>query len=222
MRRLLAFAFFAALGSTAALAHKDHPPASAPEPARPAVEAVKRPAAPRTAAEREAKGREYFTDTVLEASDGRKLRFYSDVLREQVVLVNFVYTTCADACPLITSNLAKAKAELGEAFGRDVRFVSVSIDPERDTPAALAGFAAKFGADHPQWLFLTGRKADIEVVTRRLGAFSPDPKEHFTGMYIGNLRTDRWRKVRPDTPPAVIVATIRDMLLAPEKAALAR
>lgn len=222
MRRLLAFAFFAALGSTAALAHKDHPPEPAPEPGRPAVEAVKRSAASGTAAEREAKGRAYFTDTVLESSDGRKLRFFSDVLRGQVVLVNFVYATCADACPLITSNLVKAKAELGEAFGRDVRFVSVSIDPERDTPAALAAFAAKFGASHAQWLFLTGDKADVDRVTRPLGAFSADPKEHFTGMYVGNLRTDRWRKVRPDTPPAVIAATIREMRVAPEKAALAR
>lgn len=217
MRSLLAFVLFSALASGPALAHKDHPPAAPATGA--AVETVKRPAAPGNAAAREAKGREYFTDTVLASSDGRKLRFYSDVLKERVVLVNFIYTSCSDACPMITHNLARAKADLGEAFGRDIRFVSVSIDPEKDTPAELAKFASKMDAIHPEWLFLTGAKADVDRITRKMGAFSADPKEHFTGMYVGNLRTDRWRKVRPDAPPAVIAATLREIALPPEKAA---
>jgi cytochrome oxidase Cu insertion factor (SCO1/SenC/PrrC family) len=221
MRRLLAFAVLSALAAApAALAHKDHPPGTPADAAKPAVEAVKRPAAPRTAAEREAKGREYFTDTVLASSDGRKLRFYSDVLKERVVLVNFIYTSCADACPMITNNLVKAKGELGEAFGRDMRFVSISIDPGKDTPEALAKFAAKLDATHPEWLFLTGAKADVDRIAKKMGAFSADPKEHFTGMYVGNLRTDRWRKVRPDAPPAVVAATLREIALPPEQSAL--
>ena len=80
-------------------------------------------------------------------------------------------------------------------------------------------FASKMDAIHPEWLFLTGAKADVDRITRKMGAFSVDPKEHFTGMYVGNLRTDRWRKVRPDAPPAVIAATLREIALPPEKAA---
>src|SRR5688572_2096959 len=79
-------------------------------------------------AERESKAREYFTDTKLKTHADRTVRFYSDALKDKVVLINFVFTQCGDACPLITAKLVYVKKELGETFGRDVRFVSISID----------------------------------------------------------------------------------------------
>jgi cytochrome oxidase Cu insertion factor (SCO1/SenC/PrrC family) len=178
------------------------------------------PVADKPAPARENKGREYFTDTVLEAQDGRKLRFYSDVLRgRNVVLINFMYTSCGDACPLITSTLVKARNELGDAFGRDVRFVSLSVDPEHDTPADMAKFAKKQNAVHPEWLFLTGKKANVDIVLKKLGSYTDDPTDHQTGMIIGNTRTDHWRKVRPDAPPAAIAAELRSLLAEPVAAA---
>jgi cytochrome oxidase Cu insertion factor (SCO1/SenC/PrrC family) len=156
--------------------------------------------------------RGYFTDTQLVTADGRKVRFYSDVLKDRVVLISFIYTTCTDACPMITHNLTVAKKDLGEQFGRDVRFVSLSIDPERDTPAEMGKFATKLNAKDPEWYFLTGGKADMDRILKKLGAFTEDPKDHFTGIFIGNLRTDRWRKVRPDTPPAVIATELRSLV----------
>lgn len=203
-----------------AMAHENKAPA-APKSAKQAVETVKRPgdAAARTPAEREAKARGYFTDTVLVAPDGRKLRFYSDVLKDRVVLINFIYTTCGDACPMITHSLTVAKRTLGDEFGRDIRFVSLSIDPARDTPSDMGRFAAKYDAQHAEWLFLTGAKPEMDKVLKKLGAFTEDPQDHFTGIIIGNLRTDRWRKVRPDTPPAVIAAELRSLLELPAAAA---
>ena len=211
--RLLVWAA-AAAAAPAIGAHGSHAPAT---PSGPQIAPAERPAQPAatTAAQRDERARQYFTDSPLVATDGRRLRFYSDVLRERLVLVSFIYTTCADACPMITHNLTLVKRELGEAFGRDVRFVTLSIDPERDTPAEMARFAAKYSATHPEWLFLTGAKPDMERVLKKLGAFTSDPASHFTGMYIGNLREDRWRKVRPDTAPAAIAAELRAMLLAP-------
>lgn len=161
-----------------------------------------------TPAEREAKQRQYFTDTPLLAHDGRTLRFYSDVLKDRIVLVNFVFTECGEACPLITQKLIQTRAILG-AQAREVRFASISIDPERDTPQTLTAFAKKQGAVDPEWLWFTGRKADVDTVTKRLGGYTDDRESHFTGLIVGNLRTDRWAKIRPDAPPNVIAVQLR-------------
>jgi cytochrome oxidase Cu insertion factor (SCO1/SenC/PrrC family) len=166
------------------------------------------PAAAQDAAAREAKARGYFSDTVLQAQDGRALRFFSDVLKDRVVLVNFVFTECGDSCPLITHKLLQARQALG-AQARDVRFVSITIDPERETPQTMAAFARKHGAVDPDWLWLSGSKANIEFVTKRLGAHTDTREAHFTGLIVGNLRTDRWIKIRPDAPPAVIAEELR-------------
>lgn len=170
--------------------------------------ALRPAAAAGDAAAREAKARGYFTDTVLQAQDGRSLRFYSDVLKDQVVLVNFVFTECGDSCPLITHKLLQARQSLGPQ-ARNVRYVSITIDPERETPQTMAAFARKHGAIDPQWLWLSGSKANIELVTKRLGAYTDTREEHFTGLIVGNLRTDRWVKIRPDAPPQAIAEQLR-------------
>lgn len=160
------------------------------------------------AAAREARARGYFTDTLLQAQDGRALRFYSDVLKDRVVLVNFVFTECGDACPLITHKLLQARQALG-AQARAVRFVSITIDPEHETPQTMSAFARKHGAVDPEWLWLSGTKAHIDLVTKRLGAYTDTREEHFTGLIVGNLRTDRWVKIRPDAPAPTIAAQLR-------------
>jgi protein SCO1 len=162
-----------------------------------------------TGAEREAKAREYFTDTKLKTQADRTVRFYSDALKDKVVLINFVFTQCGDSCPLITAKLVYVKKELGEAFGREVRFVSISIDPQHDRPQDLAKFARKFDAVHPEWLFLTGEPANVEHVVKRLGAYTEDIESHSTAIIIGNTAQARWKKVRPDAPAKAIAAELR-------------
>lgn len=158
----------------------------------------------------ETRARTYFTDTKLLAHDGRERRFYSDILRDRVVLINFVFTECGDACPTITQQLLQARQQLGEA-AREVRFVSISIDPERDTPQTLAAFAAKQGAVDPEWLWLTGARANVDAVTRRLGAYTDNPQNHLTGLILGNVRTEQWVKMRPDASPRQIAAELRKL-----------
>jgi protein SCO1/2 len=159
--------------------------------------------------EREAKAREYFTDTKLKTQADRTVRFYSDALKDKVVLINFVFTQCGDACPLITAKLVYVKKELGETFGRDVRFVSLSIDQQHDRPQDLAKFASKFDAVHPEWLFLTGEPASVEQVVKKLGAWTDDIESHSTAIIIGSPRQGKWKKVRPDAPPKIIAEELR-------------
>jgi cytochrome oxidase Cu insertion factor (SCO1/SenC/PrrC family) len=163
-------------------------------------------------AEREAKAREYFTDTRLKTQADRTVRFYSDALKDKVVLINFVFTQCGDACPLITAKLVQAKKELGDAFGQEVRFVSLSIDPEHDRPQDLAKFARKFDAVHPEWLFLTGEPANVEAVVKKLGAWTDDIESHSTAIIIGSPRQGKWKKVRPDAPAKAIAEELRHLV----------
>ena len=165
-------------------------------------------------AEREAKAREYFTDTRLKTQADKTVRFYSDAMKGKVVLINFVFTQCGDACPLITAKLVQTKKELGEAFGTEVRFLSVSIDPQHDRPQDLAKFAKKFDAVHPEWLFLTGEPANVEAVVKKLGAWTDDIESHSTAIIIGSPQQGKWKKVRPDAPPKIIAEELRHLAAA--------
>jgi cytochrome oxidase Cu insertion factor (SCO1/SenC/PrrC family) len=168
--------------------------------------------AQQSAAEREAKAREYFTDTLLTTESNRAVRFYSDALKDKVVLINFVFTQCGDTCPLITARLVQVKKALGEAFGRDVRFLSISVDPEHDRPQDLARFAQKFDAVHPEWWFLTGEKANAELVVKKLGAYTAERESHLTAIIIGSAPQARWKRVRPDAPPKFVADALRDLV----------
>ena len=154
----------------------------------------------------EQKARQYFTDLPLLTQEGKSVRFYTDVLKDRVVLINFVYTNCEDSCPLVTQQLTQVRDRLGEMFDDPIRFVSISTDPTRDTPQALAKFAQQQKADEPGWMFLTGEKENIDFIIKRLGQFSPQAEAHSTLMIAGNVRTRHWIKIMPMTPvPGIVV-----------------
>lgn len=152
--------------------------------------------------------RTYFTDTLLLDQDGRELRFYSDVLQNRVVLLNVIFTRCEDACPLITARLKKVREAMGEKAGQ-VHFISLSSDPQHDSPQALKAYARKHGADDPNWIFLTGGVEQISLVLARLGQLSRTPEEHSTLLIAGDVAHKRWSKIRPDAPPAAIAQRLQ-------------
>jgi protein SCO1/2 len=98
--------------------------------------------------------------------DSAGKRFDIGALRGKVVLVSFVYTTCNGVCPATTQTLCRVQKALKDAklWGTSVAFVSITLDPERDTPEVLRRYAKLFGADVPAWHFLTGPRADVEGV----------------------------------------------------------
>jgi protein SCO1/2 len=89
-------------------------------------------------------------------------------LKGRPVLIDFIYTTCPGPCPLMTARMAVVAKLLGPKLGRQVTFVSITIDPEHDQPAELEKYARERGADEAGWLFLTGTPAQIDRV---LGLF---------------------------------------------------
>ena len=139
---------------------------------------------------------QYFPDVQLTTQDGARVRFY-DLIKGKTVAIELIYTSCRFACPLETARLAQVQRLLGDRMGRDVFFYSISIDPEHDTPAVLKAFAETFHAG-PGWTFLTGRRADIERLARKLGLYStpnPDDKDgHVPALLIGNEATGDWMR----------------------------
>jgi protein SCO1/2 len=106
-------------------------------------------------------------DFALISQDGREVTLHS--LRGKVVAVAFIYTSCPDVCPMLTDKMARVQDELGADFGREVAFVSITVDPERDTPDVLKGYAEAFDADLAGWSFLSGEPAAVLDVARRYG-----------------------------------------------------
>src|SRR5512134_3705520 len=104
----------------------------------------------------EAGRRDYFTDLPLLTQDGRPVRFYSDILKDKVVLISFIFTNCDEACPLLMRSFREVQDLLGDRVGRDVFLVSISVDPEADTPDALKEYGERYGAG-AGWVFLTGK-----------------------------------------------------------------
>ena len=92
-------------------------------------------------------------------------------LRGKVVAVTFMYASCTDTCPLLTAKMAGLQAALGADFGPKVFFLSITVDPERDTPAVLQRYAQAHGANLAGWAFLTGTPAAIRQGARRYGIY---------------------------------------------------
>ena len=102
--------------------------------------------------------------------DGARLTLAS--LRGKVVVVTFIYATCADTCPVLTAKMASLQRPLAADFGARVRFVSITVDPDVDTPAVLRAYAKAQSADLAGWSFLTGTPSAIDDVVRSYGGFA--------------------------------------------------
>jgi len=157
------------------------------------------------------RARSYFTDTLLTTHDGNKVRFYSDLLDNRTVVINVMYTNCKGACPILTQMLSFVSKEVGNRFGDDIHFVSISNDPERDTPEVLADFARKQGVNLDGWTFLTGPKTEVDQVISKLGLYESNFEQHKSMLLIGNTRTGHWQKIPPNLPPQAIVTKLKEV-----------
>jgi protein SCO1/2 len=158
-------------------------------------------------------GANYFPNLPVVTQEGKILRFYDDVIKDKIVVVNFIYTNCSDLCPIQTARLAQVKDKLGDALGRDVFFVSMSVDPEHDTPEMLKAFADAFGASAPGWLFLTGRPEDVKLINSKFGDRSGERNlsDHRNEIMIGNVAVGNWERDSSFADIDRIVVTIRSM-----------
>jgi cytochrome oxidase Cu insertion factor (SCO1/SenC/PrrC family) len=121
------------------------------------------PADAADAAAAEAKARDYFSNVELVDQDGRSLKFYDEVLKDNIVVISFIFTNCQSACPLMTRNLTMIRDMLREDERRSIQFISISIDPLRDTPSAMKEFAQKASPT----MSITSPSASVPIPTIR-------------------------------------------------------
>lgn len=153
----------------------------------------------------------YFTDVVLVNQNGERMRLYSDLLKGKVVIINAFFATCQGSCPPMSHNLARVQEALGDRMGKDVVILSITVDPEMDTPERLKEYAAKMGAK-PGWYFLTGEQANVELAQRKLGQYVADKQDHKAILLVGNERTGLWKKAFALAPSEEIVELVRGVL----------
>jgi len=146
-------------------------------------------------------------DVVVYDQEGKRLNFYSDVIKGKTVAINFIFTTCTTICPALTAIMRQIQREMGARVGRDILLVSVSVDPLTDTPERLKSFAAKFDAG-PGWAFVTGSKTGIDKLLRALGAYVNDKNNHIPIILVGNERTGYWTRSYGLAPASTIVRLI--------------
>lgn len=157
--------------------------------------------------------RHHLPSVQLITHEGRKVRFYEDLVKDKKVVINFMYVRCKGICLPVTHNLARVQQLLGDRVGRDIFFYSITLKPEEDTPDVLKHYAEIHHVG-PGWLFLTGQPEDIEFLRKSLGYKYDDPVEdadksnHIGMIRFGNEPAMRWAACPGQANPQHIVRSI--------------
>lgn len=152
-------------------------------------------------------------NVALRTHTGATVRFYDDLVRGKIVVINMMYADCEGLCPPMTNNLVRVQKLLGNRVGKDIFMYSITLRPEKDTPQDLADYAEMHGVE-PGWTFLTGAPQDVERLRYALGFFDPDPAvdkqaaRHVGMVRIGNDAFNRWSMAPALAVPEQIVSSI--------------
>ncbi|WP_179862236.1 SCO family protein [Longibacter salinarum] len=163
---------------------------------------------------------EDLSETTFELVDQDSTRVeFPQAYRGDILIVGAIYTQCPDVCPLITGKMDEIRRQLENRS--DVRFVTVTFDPRRDTPSRLASYRSAFGIDGPRWPFLTGTPKTIDSLMSRLNIKSEIASGDTTGTYfidhtdqitlIDDSGRVRYRYHGSGTPPALILEDINKL-----------
>lgn len=194
---------------SATLAHgQDKTPGEKPKPQMPAALQQTEPAA--GASERSV-AEKYFSDVELINQDGQKVRFYSDVLKNKVVIINTFFTSCTSVCPPMNRNFERVQEALGERLGKDAFLVSITVDPTTDTPPRLKEYSGRFHA-RQGWIFLTGKKENVDWALYKLGQYVEARDDHTTIIIIGNEPKGLWKKAFGLAKPDELVKIVEDVI----------
>lgn len=160
----------------------------------PAIESEK-PAGTRTNSTKPSATRNKMSipDVAVLDQHGNALNFYSDLIKDKTVAINFIFTNCTTICPPLAATFARLQRELGDKIGNEVHLISISVDPLTDTPERLKAWGAKFKAG-PGWTFVTGEKQEMDKLLNALGAAVSKREDHTPAMIIGNDSKGVWTR----------------------------
>ncbi len=147
-------------------------------------------------------------DLVLVNQDGAKVRFKSYIETDKPVILDFIYGTCTTICPVLSAGYASLQKRLGPDINK-VRLVSITIDPENDTPRVLKEYLDRYHAK-PGWDFLTGSRADIDRVMRAFDAYIPDKMSHYQLTLIRGPKGGKWARIKELISGSDLLAECRE------------
>ena len=143
--------------------------------------------------------------------EGRQLHFYTDLIKGKTVAINFIFTNCTTICPPLAATFARVQKEMGDKVGRDVHFISISVDPLTDTPERLKSWGAKFRAG-TGWTFVTGDKQEINKLLTALGASVTRREDHSPTVIVGNDLKAVWTRTYGLAKTSQLVGLIMNVM----------
>ena len=149
-------------------------------------------------------------DVTLTGTDGRPVPLRAVLGEDRPVMLQFIFTTCPTICPLLTGVAARVREDLGKDREK-IRAVSITIDPEHDTPSVLREYAANFDAD-PDWMFLTGRLPDVVAVQRAFGSYLGNKMNHPPYTFLRRSPRDPWVRIDGIVHADVLEVETRKMI----------
>jgi cytochrome oxidase Cu insertion factor (SCO1/SenC/PrrC family) len=143
--------------------------------------------------------------------DGNALHFYTDLIKDKTVAINFIFTNCTTICPPLAATFARLQKEMGDKVGKDVHLISISVDPMTDTPERLKAWGAKFKAG-PGWTFVTGEKSEMDKLLNALGAAVSKREDHTPAVIIGNDSKGIWTRTYGLAKVSQIMGVIENVM----------
>ncbi|MDA8099862.1 MAG: SCO family protein [Nitrospiraceae bacterium] len=156
-------------------------------------------------------------DVTLVNQEGAKVRLRDLLASDEPVLVDFIYTTCTTICPVLSANFSNFQKKRAPA-GRPVRFLSLSIDPDNDTPRAMKAYLKRYGAG-PGWDFLTGTREDVVKVLKAWNAFTQNKMNHYPLILIKSPSDASWVRIYGMIGTSELMTEF-EMLKKPQKGAV--
>lgn len=166
---------------------------------------------PAANAEKPARSKMVIPDVPVLDQHGNKLHFYTDLIKDKTVAINFIFTNCTTICPPLAATFARLQKEMGDRIGNDVHLISISVDPVTDTPERLKAWGAKFKAG-PGWTFVTGDKQEMDKLLTALGAAVSKREDHTPAMIIGNDAKGVWTRTYGLAKISQIMGVIDDVI----------
>ena len=152
-------------------------------------------------------GNSSIPDVVLLNQRGERVHVYSDLIKDHVVAINTIFTTCTTICPPMGANFSKLQKLMGHRMDKEIRLISISVDPVTDTPQRLKAWSEKFHAG-PGWTLLTGPKQEVDKLLKALKVFTADKWDHAPTVLVGSENSTEWTRAYGLASPSKLAEII--------------
>jgi protein SCO1/2 len=154
-------------------------------------------------------------DLELVTQDGKRVKFKSDVIGDKLVAMTFIFTSCTTICPVYNAIFTRLQPMLGDRLGSEVILVTMTVDPTTDVPRRMKKEAKKYKAQ-PGWIYLTGKKHNVDQVLKGLDAYFADFTTHPPMALVGDGKTGTWKRYNGFPKPEQLLAMIDELKAARE------